>query len=515
MKKSLVLTFILLGIALLSFPAALVMVDCGKERIVITEEVLSGDPEAAAGITLKIPVHYDRQLLWDTEYTIGSGRGAESVFSFSSRQVTWGWVSERKAGLWLESGVRVGSALMGFTGNPAASNDVNYVPVNLENIVFSEAVRAVVERTGDGESHSEIIRVGDYYAYNPVIFETEGGSVTYEGNYDEACDYLTEFFHISVAEDRVEITVEKSNTGEIISVRIRKVPEDEAVVAVSASAFGSDGMYYVYLLENTRTGDFADRGQNRGIFFFPYEWEADRDLIRLDLTRVRKAGEFPGDVYPIQMLLDEDESLMYLAVKEKEGYGLYIYALERETPVLLQQIPVNRSNLSGNMEYLAQAADSSPEEEKDGSVLLPYFCRMSLEDGGILMTWSDNSFSFVAREDGRYRWWCDGMFPESREYEEAPFPIENVCAFDGKRLVLAAYENWYSLNVLTAVYDEQGQKYVGLYRHSEENDIDEGLGIYSKVMPQGTREKPFMYSTYGGSIWDKIVKPLEIMIEKQ
>lgn len=138
MKKSLVLYSILIGIALLSFPAALVMVDSGKERIVITEEVLSGDPEAAAGVILKIPVHYDRRLLWDTEYTIGSGRGAESVFSFSSRQVTWGWISERKAGLYLEPGGGFGTALVGFTGNPAASNAVNYVPVNLENIVFTK-----------------------------------------------------------------------------------------------------------------------------------------------------------------------------------------------------------------------------------------------------------------------------------------------------------------------------------------------------------------------------------------
>lgn len=91
------------------------------------------------------------------------------------------------------------------------------------------------------------------------------------------------------------------------------------------------------------------------------------------------------------------------------------------------------------------------------------------------MTWDDNRFAFIARENGKYRQWCSGVFPENGEKNFGnPFPKEKACLFNGERLFLAAYESWYSTNVLLSAYDEQGQTYSGRYVHSGQEDRDMG-----------------------------------------
>ena len=172
---------------------------------------------------------------------------------------------------------------------------------------------------------------------------------------------------------------------------------------------------------------------------------------------------------------------LFLAAEDEEGYRLFIYRLEGEMPVLTRRIPVKADHSS--------------------------FCQMSLEAGGILLTWDDNSFSFVVEEKGEYRLWCNDTFPES-----SPFSGEHVCLFDGERLTLAAYENWYSLNVLLAVYDEHGQTYSGRYVHSGNEDTDAGYDYdtLSRIVPQGVRVGQSV-SIWSWRIRDGgFVEPLEI-----
>ena len=103
---------------------------------------------------------------------------------------------------------------------------------------------------------------------------------------------------------------------------------------------------------------------------------------------------------------------------------------------------------------------------------------------------SSVDMSFAAEEEGRYERWCDGMFPAGQEgdYGKIVFPWKNVCVFDGERLLLAAYERRESLNVVLAVYGQEGQRYGGLYRHSSEGDWDGGFGAPG-ITPQGSKKE--------------------------
>lgn len=481
MKKRLILWLFLTVLAACSLPAALLLTDSGKDRILIREEVLSGDPAEAAGILLRLPSHWGRRLLWDTEYTIGQG-AAESSFAFSPRQVFW------------ESPERKEQQFLFQFQRPIMEQ---YAP-GAANFVWEygryKIIDDVAQRTGDGERHTETVSLGDYSPYHSLdLMANVSFSLEFEGDWQQTNDYVSSFFHIQTAGDRAEVTVERNDRGEIIRAEYLPVESDETVEPVTAAADGGQGVYLVYGLRKVSTGEFADRGQNRGIFYFPYE-VGEKGLRKMDLTQVRKLQEFPEQVIPLEMLIEQEKGMLFLAVEEQDGFSLYVYRLEGEVPVPAVQIPV---------------------KEGRGS-----FCGMQVEKGGILLTWEDNSFSFVAEEGGEYGEWCRGTFPESdssRENEsfpeKQPFPEEQACLFDGERLTLAAYESWRSLNVLLAVYSREGQTYSGRYVHSGNENRDAEFDPASRLLPRGYREgRP--EDAWGWGRWGEydggVLRPLEI-----
>lgn len=481
MKKSLLLSLLVMGLAVFSLPAALIVVDSGKERIQISEEVLSGNPAEAAGVTLKIPSHWGKQLLWDTEYTIGSGKQAQSRFSFSSHPVYWSVPKEKVNGsLRMEIDSAFAKAFLG-SGYAASSETMGW-----ENTFYKK--------------YTEIVRIADYSPSFPLSLEIEWYSVKYEGDYNEACNYLRDFFHISAAEDQMKVTVELKEQGTTVAVHFIENDEQVSIVDVAADDKG-EGFYYAYCLENAKTGEWADRGQNMGIFYFPY-W-VQEPFLHIDPTQIKRLCDYPANAVPLRMLVDSEEKILYLAVREKEDYRLLVYQLEDKIPVLMQQIPIS-------WDYSSTILPGS--EESDGMLSPSSFCRMLLVDGGVLMTWEDNRFAFIARENGQYRLWCSSVFPKNVEKNsDSPFPIEQVCLFDGKKLILAAYENWYSTNVLLSVYDEQEQTYSGRYVHSGQQDMDTGYDFYSGIVPQGVRFGVLEISMRRG-VWNKVesVEPLQM-----
>lgn len=475
MKKSLILSLLLAGLGVCSLPGAFALADSGKERIVIREEVLSGDPAKAAGIVLRIPSHWGRRLLWDTEYVVGPGAETKSSFAFLAGQVFWK-IPEVKGQAYLmfqeEYEGYEASLLQGYT------------VLREEYSGFYDIIDSVAQRTEDGETHMEIVRLGEYGFFYPLDVGTNF-SVEYEGDYLRAGDYLSSFFHIQAAEEEeAAVTVKKNAQGELEEVSFRQLGSGRDVELVSAAAEGGQGIYLAWGLRDAKSGEAVDRGQNRGIFYFPYK-EGDKSIRKMDLTQVKRLQDFPEDVIPLEMLIDEERRMMFLAVEDPRGFSLYVYRLEGELPVLSERISV-----------------------KSGGGSL---CQMEAEDGGILLTFDDNSFFFGAEEAGRYREWCRGVFPQSES-----FPEEHGCFFDGERLILAAYEDWHSLSVLLAVYDGEGLAYSGRYVHSGNENRDAETDPACRLLPQGYREgrpeDPWDVWEWGKWRYyaDEAVEPLEI-----
>lgn len=492
MKKSLYIAFLIMGVALLSALWTGKEIDSGKENITITEEILSGDPQAAEGVVLQIASDWERHLFWDTSYAIGSGRKAESKFHFSAKQVDWNWLTYRTADMDFQQGAGFGSAitLSGWNIEP-------------ENFPFPDITCEVAEHAGTGEKYSETVSIGEYYPYYSVEFWLEGDSVVYEGDYEEEMDYLTGLFHIPAAEDAVEITVEKDDSGNLVNISGQLRAEGGARMISDVSAFGDTGCYYAWCCEDIDSGKQADRGENSGIFYLPFQEEDG--ILHVNLMHMEKVCPLPEDVIPSGMYLEEDENRLYLAGREEKDYMFFVYEMEGTVPVLAQRIPLLRYDISQER-YLSQSevsaqpelnTDSSAETEgrtEKISASMPQFRAMTREDGGMLFTWEDGWFAFAAEENGEYRLWCAGQFPGRQRqeaawaqnpWEQGPFSRERQCLFDGERLVLAAFESWESLNVVVAVYREEREVFSARYLYGGTSENDMGYGFVNGIEPLG------------------------------
>lgn len=539
MKRSLWVAFFCMGLAVLALPAAWAGISREEGDIAITEEVLSGDPAAAAGVTLRIASHWDGHLLWDTEYVIGSGREAESEFVFSARQVVWVKNAQKSAKMDFLYGSGFGTAL---TDSLALAD--------LGNMPYPEILRDVAERASTGEVHEETVRISGYYEYYPVDFMLGGSSVEYKGDYGgELPQHLANLFRIPTGDDRMNITIERypsedgdeasraaggDAAGEPVSVRGQIASDAGNVLIADASAFKEGGCYYAFCLESAETGLPSCRGENCGIFYLPFQEEDG--WIQVELMQMEKLCPLPEGTAPAAMLLEVERGRLYLTVKEERDYSLLVYGLESGTPVLEQRVSLGRERFLDAQEPLdkgmqsldggLQSSDKGTPSPDGGLQLsdngspwadrepgmdasLPQLCAMTMEEGGLLMTWSDNGFAFVAEEEGQWRLWCSGRFPHS-----PLFPGERECLFDGERLVLAALDGWESVNILLAVYDESGEVYSGLYRHSgETRDLLYG-NLQNGIMSQGRSPYDWLEGSYTKEAYvqgtGEPVKPLEL-----
>ncbi|MDE7326853.1 MAG: hypothetical protein K2N63_11340 [Lachnospiraceae bacterium] len=468
MKKSLYLVLLLAGLSFLSLLVAVGIIRGGSSRVAITQEIVAGDQKAAAGITLSLASHLNGRLFWNTEYTIGDGGGIQSEFTFSSSRVSWGWEQ------W-EAGIYIGTNSNVFDKKTSMAQTAS-------GFALPKISADVVGRM-EGMEYVETVRIGDYYEKYPLVFRVWGSSVQYD-SYSKAVGYLTNFFHIPTSQDRMEVYVKKYSDDKYAQIRYlrgTKVYDSQSVEIADASTFGQDGLYYAYTLVNTETGECVDRGQNTGIFYCPYQREGFG--LRLDLNEMKKVCDLPEGMVLLALALDEEENFLYLALEGKEGGSLFVYQLGKNN--VLEEDRMPEEGMGWEEGIILREEIALGEMGETGS-----FCQMAVVDGGILLTWNDNSFSFVARKEGQHRLWCFGRFPETMgeygsEGMKNPFPRENTCLFDGNRLVLAAFENWEDMTVRLVVHNEKGQLYDGRYQNSQ--DTEPGFAPGEGIVPQGAR----------------------------
>lgn len=461
MKKNLWLAIIFISVALFSLPFALGIVDSQRERVVITEEVISGDPEAAEGVTLQFLTHWKSLALWDTKYTIGTG---ETVTEFEFEEDGVYWPKQESEYLDFNIPVNFGTAVAVGDGMNA-TRDVDLYGMWIPEVLVDVATRAKV-----GSSYTEIVSLADYYKYYPLELSvrSEAHDMSF---YSNGVDYFSDFFHVEVpADEKLSVTITKNPDGIITAVDCNSSWEgadgwqEDGLSIDTAYAFGEAGCFFTYICTERKTGERVLAGENTGIFYAPYVEENRRFTIS---KQVKKVCEIPSDMVPAEMIWDEERGELYMAAKVDEEYRLYIYSVAGEKVELTQELTVWSS------EELLKTE-------------LPFYREMTLEKDGILLKWSDGSFSFVAEEEGGYYLWCSNTFvpdvayleelartgnqPIEVGYLDEIFSYEHALYFDGERMVLASYDSWDSVNVTVAVYNREKQLYCGRYRHSAESD---------------------------------------------
>lgn len=471
MKRALVLAALLLLAAPVAFMAAVRQVDSRKENIVITESTLYGNPEAAAGLRLKMAFQWDGRLLWDTSYAVGSGE-TENRFTYSDQRVDWRQsVSEI---IYMDFVVNWGTA--GTNGRSG--------PFDPENAPLSEVVRAVMERTKPGERRTETVFLREYYEYYPLFWQLDNDN--YNVHYDSRsaltgdADDFTDFYSIPVSDKEIlRVTLEKDEAGDVIDVQCVQL---SGLGIMNRDAFGSQGAYHAYVLygsvnvdyqeESIRTGNYIEGiwpepGENYGIYYYPYTNGANCDQtadLTIDPEQGRKVCDLKPGINLMDMELSETEDRLYLVTKEGQGCYLSAYDVEETGLILRQKLFVR-----------------SEAEEQEA----PYWCRLEVHEEGTLMVWQDGSFAFAVLRGEEMKLWC----LEQESVLGPLFSDNNWWDFDGERLAIASYADAEKSQITLAVCTEDGLVYQGLCGHSMNMypEEDEPYSLYRQSLSQSMK----------------------------
>ena len=444
MKRALFTAVVLFLLASFFLGAAWAAVDGQKEEILITEHTLEGDPEKAAGLTVRMVSQWQDHLVWDTAYGWGSGK-PESRFAFYSMEKSW--PKQDTGSLELSCTTNWGTVRVESGEEPVYGEAFEEGKISL-----AAAVNGVAGRTKAGERRTETVALRDYYPYYPLELQlNKDGFDVYYDSEDEDWEVLTDYFRIPVDENhREEITVEKNEAGEVTQIQC----SDQSETGIwGCSAFGQQGVYFAYYLE--QAGKISkEPGENYGLYYLPYVEEEEKrgsGSFTVNPCEIRKACELEPGVVPIAMELDEREERLYLVSREEETVFLSIYRVEEGKAAILQKLPVRR--VSG----------------ESGGEKNPYFRDLSVKASGALMVWADASFAFAVWNGEELELWR----LEEEKVPDALFASERVWDFDGERLVLGNFADTMSVSVSLHVYERDGLAWRGLCEYNKELEIEQ------------------------------------------
>ena len=249
---------------------------------------------------------------------------------------------------------------------------------------------------------------------------------------------MTEYFQFPIPEDEsFQVTVRKDWDGEVVELNCHSA--GEGYYPVTVSALGDTGFYFSFYIEGKNKGFEQlkrEFGGQYAVYWLPFE---DKERMSgADLEQMRAAAWLPEDALPVTMQYDRERRILYLLAAQREQYILLTYLVDEGELTLLQQLEI----LS-----IVDAAGKPAPTEDAGNTDFSEFSKMSVQEDGILLTWRDNGFVFLAGDGEAYRFWCGGIFPAKEKGEGvSAFPYEHAFAFDGTRLALAAFEDWGSLD---------------------------------------------------------------------
>ena len=257
MKKATILCLLLAALAAAFLTGAAAVLDGRKDDVTVTETVLSGDPSAAAGLTVHGAFTFDRRLFWNVDFAAGEN-GARSAFRFSHVQEEQPFSAPDSSGVLCE--------LFGDANDDYDS--LAAVLTGLEN------------RTPPGEERNEIVRLADYYDVYPLYVyldypgyaqavpyfrAPEGASADLDARMQRA---FAEAFPLPV-DPAVEIEAHLTKQADGTVVSHGYGSHNAAQTLGCDSAVTDEGVYFILSSDGELPVDFNGLPQGYGVYFLP------------------------------------------------------------------------------------------------------------------------------------------------------------------------------------------------------------------------------------------------------
>lgn len=476
MKRTLIFLLVLLLAA-----AGLLTVGAGyltstEDDIKLTHHLVAGDPAAAQGITLTLPAgDQQAQTCWETTVALGTEMlSPETAFTFYPGGKDWEGSIQPGAEIYTGSfsyGISASGSIdfadyLGEGEDPSYRHDAT--------LMVLPAVD-VAERTENGETRTETVRLADYYDYYPMTVELylpdqEGRSHVYATWAD--CQALTDYFGLRVPEDlMVEVSVTKDELGQVYNVETNDTGNQRFWFDCQAIVV-ENGICMSISVESENIDvpeNLVACRDGFGLYFIPFSEELKTDYEQgdpvFDLENIRMFCPLAQGSSPL-LLNREAEGQVLLYAREDGALKLSVFDVDTWQCVQWESI--------------------FPMGEEDT------FSLLGNGDGFMVMSRSDNFFRVVEEKDGVYTPALSGT-QDSGDGYVVEWWYTPACAYDGQRLVLAGITANGSCSFYIQVYEETGLTYGARIDHSL--DREDAWNYYEYMTDSMTEEYPLITFT--------------------
>lgn len=449
MKRTLILLLVLLLAAAGLLTAGAGYLTSTEDDIELTHHLVAGDPSAAAGITLTLPVGDQRsQTCWETTVDLGTEElKPETTFTFYSGGKDWEGSIQPGAEIYTGSfsyGISASGSIdfadyLGEGEDPSYRHDAT--------LMVLPAVD-VAERTENGETRTETVRLADYYDYYPMTVELylpdqEGRSHVYATWAD--CQALTDYFGLRVPEDlMVEVSVTKDELGQVYNVETNDTGNQRFWFDCQAIVV-ENGICMSISVESENIDvpeNLVACRDGFGLYFIPFSEELKTDYEQgdpvFDLENIRMFCPLAQGSSPL-LLNREAERQVLLYAREDGALKLSVFDTDTWQCVQWESI--------------------FPMGEEDT------FSLLGNGDGFMVLYQADNIFRVVEEENGVYTPALSGTWDRGEGYVDEWW-YETACAYDGERLVISGITGNGNGSLWVQVYDETGLTYGARIDHS-------------------------------------------------
>lgn len=449
MRKSVAVLLLLVVCAAAVLCGAVAAVDGKTTEIAVQEHTLWGDPAAADGLVLETYQNLDRQLFWHSTCLAGEKPSTETEFEFT--MTARATAAEERVDLSLS----VGSGGFGISSSGGLQKDEVW-----ELSDMMEPVWDVAERTGAGESKTEIVPLHRYYDTLQVYLDANGEyAVMNDSISQDWSAFLTDYFQIPVPDDLLwEVSVTKNRAGDIVEASCQEALQEDAVGIYGYADCVMIGSDVYFLLQ----GNLDVSRIQGGYGIYRIRGEVVKEIDGTTLSR----PQLQLKVKELENICQLDPSLVNqvrLEAGPQENTLLLLRQMDGQVRVHILDVQTGTAR-----QELLYEAEILPEV---------WIC-----DDLLILCTSRETIRVYAQQDGLYELWMeDTLYPltDNSEYYKPLF------AFDGSRLAVAAMKRSYrSVSSRVSVYEKSGLSYAGDYSYSNDQlPQDVSLSTYNWVEP--------------------------------
>ncbi len=314
-----------------------------QNQVVISENMVMGDPLAAEGITVELSTHYDYHLFWDTSYVVGSGEPATTEFSFSSKS-------------------RYQLRETEFTGvglYPYLSSDLDLTKVD-DRTGLDLAFYQLYQQAQPGQELEAVINLADYYDYYPVAVTLDLPNcksefcenyivadginlgptiISFDGTDTGYYRLFTDYFKIPVLEsETLSIDISRHVDNNVYSAGYCTTDSDRFYLN-TINVLGRDQCFLVFDAHSEQ-GEVVDTSQlpdGYGIFAIPC-YTDEYGATDIDPGNIRMVYSLDPQVRISNLLLSSDgESLLLFTV---ESGQLMLTVVDTESFATLEKLSI-------------------------------------------------------------------------------------------------------------------------------------------------------------------------------